>query len=68
MSEVNEELPNDKLPHWDMSIPFPALESAEFAAAFVDFGQAIDALADLFDRTGIDKLAAPGGAPVQAPV
>lgn len=60
--------PTDTLPHWDMSVPYPSLESPEFAGAFADFGRAIDALADLFDRAGIDKLADPGGAPVRAPV
>ena len=60
MSEMNE-----KLPHWDMTIPFPSLESAEFAAAFDEFGQAVEALTTLFDEAGIDKLTSPGGAPVQ---
>ncbi len=60
MSELNE-----KLPHWDMTIPFPALDSAEFAAAFDEFGQAVETLTVLFDQAGIDKLTDPGGAPVQ---
>lgn len=48
-----------------MSVPFSSLESPEFAAASADFCQDLDALTDQFDAAHIDKLAKPGGAPVQ---
>lgn len=41
------------LPHWDMSVIFPSLESPEFQAAFAAFTAAINALTDMFTTRGI---------------
>ena len=41
------------LPHWDMSVVFPGLESPEFEAASKSAVQDIDELEELFDRHGI---------------
>ncbi len=41
------------LPHWDMTVVFPNLESPEFQAAFAAFIAAIDDLATLFDHYDI---------------
>ncbi len=37
------------LPHWDMSVVFPSLESPEFARGFQEVVNSITALGDLFD-------------------
>jgi oligoendopeptidase F len=41
------------LPHWDMAVIFPGLDSSEFASAFSALDADIAALADLFDAEGI---------------
>ena len=41
------------LPHWDMSVVFPSLESPEFAAGFASAVRAIDGLGALFDEEHI---------------
>jgi len=46
---------SDKLPHWDMTVLYPGLESAEFKAAFQSVLQAITDLVELFDRHGVDR-------------
>ena len=43
------------LPHWDMTVVYPGLESAEFEQGFNAVAQAIGELADLFDAHGIAK-------------
>ncbi|HYO48613.1 MAG TPA: M3 family oligoendopeptidase [Chloroflexia bacterium] len=44
---------NSTLPHWDMSVVFPGLESPEFEAASKSAVQDIDGLEELFDRHNI---------------
>ncbi|NLS79352.1 MAG: M3 family oligoendopeptidase [Chloroflexi bacterium] len=44
------------LPHWDMSVVFPGLDSPEYAAAYAANVKAVDELAALFDAQGIAKL------------
>jgi pepF/M3 family oligoendopeptidase len=41
------------LPHWDMSVVFPDLDSDEFRRAFDSYLQQVAALVTLFDRLGI---------------
>jgi pepF/M3 family oligoendopeptidase len=41
------------LPHWDMAVIFPSLDSPEFTAAFSALDAGITALATLFDQEGI---------------
>jgi pepF/M3 family oligoendopeptidase len=41
------------LPHWDMTVVYPGLDSPEFKQGFQAFTHALDELADLFDREGI---------------
>jgi pepF/M3 family oligoendopeptidase len=50
---------NEPLPHWDMSVVFSGLDSAEFAADFAAFVAQIQDLEGLFNRLAIQKLAAP---------
>ncbi len=50
MSTVNT---GSKLPHWDMTPVYPALESPEFAQGFAHATQAIADLAQLFDAQHI---------------
>ena len=47
--------PVETLPHWDMTVVFPSLESPEFAAGFAATVEAIQGLARLFDELGIAK-------------
>lgn len=42
------------LPHWDMTVVYPGLESPEFAAGFRAVQAAIESLKDLFDAGQID--------------
>ncbi|HEX6383723.1 MAG TPA: M3 family oligoendopeptidase [Anaerolineae bacterium] len=46
---------NAKLPHWDLTVLYPGLDSAEFEAGFQSVLQSITELAELFDRHGIDR-------------
>ena len=48
---------SDRLPHWDMSVVYPGLDSPEFAAALADAIEEIDALVDLFGRHTIGPRA-----------
>jgi oligoendopeptidase F len=43
------------LPHWDMTVVYPSLDSPEFARDFDDVIAEIGALVGLFDANGIDK-------------
>ncbi|HZS78560.1 MAG TPA: M3 family oligoendopeptidase [Ktedonobacteraceae bacterium] len=43
------------LPHWDMSVVYPGLESPEFASGFAHVTQEIGELAQLFDTYHIEK-------------
>ncbi len=43
------------LPHWDMSVVFPSLESPEFQQSYEELIGDIRALADLFDAHGVGK-------------
>ncbi|MFQ5796450.1 MAG: M3 family oligoendopeptidase [Candidatus Bipolaricaulia bacterium] len=45
------------LPHWDMSVVYPGLESAEFEEDFRSVVRSIGELVDLFDRHGISQQA-----------
>lgn len=47
---------NGKLPHWDMTVLFPGLDSAEFEAAFQKTLAQIDDLAAFFDAHEIDRI------------
>lgn len=47
------------LPHWDMAVVYPGLDSPEFAADFEEVLGSIDVAVALFDRLGIAKPAAP---------
>jgi pepF/M3 family oligoendopeptidase len=44
---------NTTLPHWDMTVVYPSLESAEFEQGFRAAIRSIDDLTALFDRDGI---------------
>ncbi len=48
-----------KLPHWDMSVVYPGLDSPEYQAACAANVKAVDELAALFDARGINKMDAP---------
>ncbi len=45
------------LPHWDMTVIYPGLESPEFAAGFRAVADEIAELAALFDRLGVARRA-----------
>ena len=45
----------EKLPHWDMTVVYPDLESKEFNEGFEAALQDIDRLVELFDQHGIEK-------------
>lgn len=47
------------LPHWDMSVIFPSLQSPEFTEGFAQVVQNINAMAQLFDQLQIEKQATP---------
>ena len=47
-----------KLPHWDMSVIYPSLESPEFEQAFTQVVNEIDALGTLFDTHDIKEQSA----------
>lgn len=47
-----------KLPHWDMSIIYPSLESPEFAYAFTSVVNTINDLGTLFDTHNIKEQSA----------
>jgi pepF/M3 family oligoendopeptidase len=49
---------NGKLPHWDMSVVYPGLDSPAFEAGFRRSVEAIDRLQALFDENGIGAAAA----------
>ena len=53
----------ESLPHWDMSVIYPGLDSPEFAAGFAEHAAAIADLTARFNAHAIDKLSTPGGAP-----
>jgi pepF/M3 family oligoendopeptidase len=44
------------LPHWDMSVVFPGLESPEFLQGFQEVTSSIEELGSLFDTEGIRLL------------
>lgn len=44
-----------QLPHWDMTVVFPGLESPEFDAAFREVVSDIDALAGFMDEHAIER-------------
>lgn len=46
-----------ELPHWDMSVVYPSLESEEFQGAVADVAHRISALEAEFDRFSIDLQA-----------
>src|SRR5689334_23213659 len=48
-----------KLPHWDMGVFFPGLDSPEFVQAFTGFEQEINELTRWFDDQQIDEGASP---------
>lgn len=50
---------NGTLPHWDMSVIYPGLDSPEFSTGFDQLTESITDLADLFDTHGINKLPGP---------
>jgi oligoendopeptidase F len=43
------------LPHWDMSVVFPGLESTEFQSAFAAYKVSVDRLATRFDSLGMGE-------------
>src|SRR3954454_6311811 len=43
------------LPHWDMTVVYPSLESPEFATGFESVVRGIDELRQLFDAEGIGE-------------
>ena len=43
------------LPHWDMTVVYPGLDSPEFAAGFNGLRQSVTELGEYFDRSGIGK-------------
>jgi pepF/M3 family oligoendopeptidase len=45
-----------KLPHWDMSVVFPGLDSPEFESGFRSLVESITGLAELFDRLGVHRI------------
>src|SRR3954454_14137496 len=51
------------LPHWDMSVIFPNLESPEFKQSYQESIDGVTALADLFDQLDINQRPA---APIDA--
>jgi oligoendopeptidase F len=44
------------LPHWDMSVVYPGLESPEFEEGFRSLVKSIDDLTALFDKLGVNHL------------
>ncbi|MFQ5399920.1 MAG: M3 family oligoendopeptidase [Anaerolineae bacterium] len=44
------------LPHWDLSVVYPGLESAEFKTGFQEAIRAIDDLVALFDERQINRM------------
>jgi len=46
-----------KLPHWDMSVIYPGLESPEFAQGFTHIANNINDLSQLFDEHSIQEQA-----------
>src|SRR5579862_2325669 len=45
------------LPHWDMSVVFPTLDSREFTEAFEQYLRDVDSLVEMFKSVGIEKKA-----------
>jgi oligoendopeptidase F len=45
----------EQLPHWDMTVVYPNLESEEFKKGFKSALSDIDGLVELFDQHGIKK-------------
>ncbi|MFQ5946184.1 MAG: oligoendopeptidase F, partial [Anaerolineae bacterium] len=46
---------NNELPHWDLTVVYPGLDSPEFRSGFSAVVEAIDDLVDLFDRRAIGQ-------------
>ncbi len=46
---------SETLPHWDMTVVYPALDSPEFNHDLTATRQAFDTVTSLFDRLGIDR-------------
>ncbi|MDW8148347.1 MAG: M3 family oligoendopeptidase [Roseiflexaceae bacterium] len=46
---------SETLPHWDMTVVYPALDSPEFNRDLTAVRQAFDDVTTLFDRLGIDR-------------
>ncbi len=51
--------PNSSLPHWDLTVVYPGLESPQFAEGFRAALQNIDALVALFNQHNIARRDAP---------
>ncbi len=47
---------NNKLPHWDMSVIYPALDSESFDAGYQGWLDSITQLNELFDEHQIDRV------------
>ncbi len=47
---------NEQLPHWDMSVVYPSLDSPEFESDFQATIQAISDLSTFFDEQGINRV------------
>jgi len=43
------------LPHWDMEVVFPSIQSQEFHSAFLEVERGIESLEELFHRHGIER-------------
>jgi len=44
---------DDTMPHWDMTVVYPGLDSAEFAQGFDDVLDRVARLGDIFDRNDV---------------
>jgi pepF/M3 family oligoendopeptidase len=53
--------PAERLPRWDMTPVFPAIDSAQFASAFAGVLAGIRELRELCDREGVRRRAGPQG-------
>src|SRR4051812_10986963 len=57
MDTMNTTSMTTTLPHWDMTVIYPSLESPEFTAAVQALGDHVSALTALFDQLQIDYQA-----------
>jgi pepF/M3 family oligoendopeptidase len=44
------------LPHWDLTVVYPGLDSSQFAQGFANFVANVDRLIELFDRHGVGSV------------